>query len=273
MIYLIGVRKLFNKTNYTLIETETESFFTWDSKLVEKLLSKTTIKNVRLIDGEIKIKNWCNDLSCVKLSIVLGSEYTLLCKIDEDKFKITSSAEMVEYINAAQLKRYIQESKIANCSVINGEYKSIDTYNVTKNIQFEQYISNQYERYIAMTRLTGQNTTFNYVIEGREVKLRKYTGTSKKVIVPKFITSIMSRAFMGSDITEVKLEQGLKTIGSLAFNNCELYKITIPETVEFIGLGALYGNRELVADRGDYKDTITILNKNTTIIDEYVLGS
>ena len=74
---------------------------------------------------------------------------------------------------------------------------------------------------------------FDYIIEGQEVKLKRYTGRDTKVIVPKFVTSLMYGYFRGCGIEEITLESGLKYIGGYAFESCNISKIIIPETIDF----------------------------------------
>ena len=64
--------------------------------------------------------------------------------------------------------------------------------------------------------------SFDYMIEGTNVKLKRYTGTTKYVIIPKFITSIMARAFDNCKIETLTLEEGLGAIGAYSFGDCSI---------------------------------------------------
>ena len=76
------------------------------------------------------------------------------------------------------------------------------------------------------------------VIENNEYEALDY----ERVFIPKSVVEIQERAFKACDkLKEVVIEEEshLKTIGKEAFNNCcDLSKITFPEKLEKIGLGA-----------------------------------
>ena len=194
----------------------------------------------------------------------------LLCKVDTDKFKLVSSFGHIVYVNEDILKDHIKSNRIANCNIENGQYKVVDNYDVARDQEFEKEIVKKYERYSAISTALGREMDFEYSIEGNEVRLIKYTGTSKQVIIPKFITAVMPRAFRGCGIEELTLENGLKAIGSFAFEKCKISQVEIPKSVEFIGYGAFYENRKLVSGNFNYKSTIKILNEKATIIDNYI---
>ena len=69
---------------------------------------------------------------------------------------------------------------------------------------------------------------------------RKKPGTT--FTVPASVTTIGEYAFAVSGLTNVTLPDGLQTIGTLAFNNCEaLTGVTIPKDVTTIGESAFQG--------------------------------
>ena len=80
----------------------------------------------------------------------------------------------------------------------------------------------------------------------------------------------MERAFLKCLIETITLENGLRHIGSYAFEGCNLKEIVIPKTVEFVGMGAFFKNKDLITNVGRFVEgKIKILNKETVVIDEY----
>ncbi len=102
----------------------------------------------------------------------------------------------------------------------------------------------------AFTVLAGAKaeakTDFTYdLLEDGTVKITKYTGTEKDVVIPetiggKKVTEIGRRAFVGQKtITSVKIPNGVKKIGYDAFYDAHALKtIEIPESVTEIDEGA-----------------------------------
>ena len=87
----------------------------------------------------------------------------------------------------------------------------------------------------------GVNREFQIVKQthpygGEEYHLLAYTGNSKKVVVPDYVTHIENRAFSDcTDIEEVFLPQGLKIISKYSFACCSnLQFINIPDSVIYI---------------------------------------
>ena len=223
-----------------------------------------------MLENEATYENWYNPIHCKKEKIHTGSDYVLLCKIDTNIFKLASYQENVIYLDSEKLGIAIRENKIANCAIINGEVMVSDMYKVTRDIQFEQEVAEKYIKYVAKTALLGCKMSFDYTIEGRQVKLDSYTGTSKNVIVPKFVTVITRRAFIKCGIETITLNEGLEYIGYYAFEGCNIAEITIPETVKFMGEGIFYLNKKLINSDGTYrKDRIKILNENTEVLDNH----
>ena len=249
---------------YKLFETNTESFFSANESEMKLLLTETEIRNACLTDNEIMIKQWCNKIQSEVVVPDKRSEYILLCKLEDAIFKLVGPTDNVVHMNSEKLIKYIRRNKVANCIVKNGEYKSMDTYNVSRSIQFEKQIAEKYERYVNISAALGYKMIFDYTVEGKEVKLKRYTGTAKKIIIPNFITSIMHSAFKGCKIAELTLNKGLKAIGSFAFEECGLVDLVIPETVQFIGLKAFYNERQ------SKNNNLKILNNNTVDLDNII---
>ena len=280
MLYIVSIyEKTDGGMSYVLFETNSESSFRGDDAFLRKLITdyKMPIANVNLTNDQIEIKTWYNDIryeglvsktvggviESVKFS---GAEYTLLCKVDRDSYKLISSKEIVHYLSRQQLNELIKDNNITNCTIKNGKYKSIGTYSINKNPKFEEEIAKKYDRHVALTTLLGKPMTFEYAVEEQRVKLTKYTGASKDVIIPNFIASIMNYAFDGCGLEAVTLNNGLEYIGSKTFNGCAISELWIPETVKLICPNAFLGNKKLVESDGTYRDTIKMTNKNTVII-------
>ena len=273
MLYIIGtVEEYEDEDSYIFFETGTDSFFKGDDEFLQDLISinEIEIKNIVLHGRKYQPKPWPNKMYCKRiLDMDSGEPYILLCQLGADNFKLVSCAEeAIRYMSSKYLKDYTNANKIANCfRGSQGKYESIDTYNAIKNTEFEEDIGKKYKRYEAISAMLGHKASFKYTIEGREVKLVKYTGIAKEVIIPNFITSIMTEAFYSSGIEELTLNQGLKSIGRAAFGDCKLSNIIIPETVEFIGEQAFFGNRRIGTLNGQYTKGIEILNKKTVVLD------
>ena len=252
--------------NFTLFETSTESYFKVSEKELKQLKTDNRIKvmNMKVENEKPVPAQWCNMHRQIK-DTSYGPQYTLLCRTEEDKFKIVFYKDYVIYLSGEELRELIRENRITNCTIQNEEYKSTCTYTIGHGINFKKFIDEKYNSFAAKSSLMGLNMSFEYIVEGREVKIRRYTGKSKTVIIPNFITSIMIEAFEDSRITKLKLSEGLKSIGQRSFGNCDIGEVVIPNSVVFIGRRAFYGNEHLVNDSGDYKDTIKVLNPKTII--------
>ena len=273
MLYVVGVLEYSDGDRvFTLFETNTESFFGGRIGLLKRLIDKNKLDiiNVKVDGNGTSIKKWYGTLHKLKDGLEMGTDYILMCQIDDDTFKLVSYDEKVIYVNTKELNRHIIQNKVANCILRDGSHKTMDTYWIDKNPQFEQSIAEQYKRYANMTALLGRKMSFDYILEGTEVKLKRYTGATKDVIVPKFITSIMQKAFAGTEIETLELEDGLKYIGYSAFESCNLSKVIIPQTVEFIGTAAFFKNKRLMTYNGGYiKNRLILLNAETQIVDPY----
>ena len=269
MLYILSIIETPNNETmaYTVFETSTESYFKAYTDTIMELVirHKLNLKNMKLVGGKIVPEQFCKiHKECRDATI--GPPYTLLCQVDSDTFKLAFYTEDAIYVSGEKLKELIASNAVGNCILQDGTYKSTGTYSVDYSTPFKKYIAEKYKIYVAKSALLGRNMTFEYIVEGREVKLTKYTGTANDVIVPKFITSIMTRAFKNSGITKLVLDDGLKSIGAFSFAHCDIAELVIPKTVEIICGGAFYKNKELVRNIGEYTHKIKVLNKRTVIL-------
>lgn len=65
------------------------------------------------------------------------------------------------------------------------------------------------------------------------------------LILPDFVTSIASKAFLGSTITDITLNEGLTSIGEKAFAWSDITRIIFPKTLNFIDKAAFYNCKNL----------------------------
>ena len=163
------------------------------------------------------------------------------------------------------MHKLAEAGKIANCESKNGKLVSIDLYKVYQDTKLEEQIAKKYKAYVAKTALIGCKMAFDYRRGGDQVKLIRYIGKTKDVVIPNFITSIIENAFMNCKLNTLTLDNGLTYIGGQAFDSCELREVTIPETIEIICDSAFIGNKRLVTENGEYRNKIKLLNRRTKI--------
>lgn len=265
MIYLMSyVKTSDNIAVYTMYETHTESIMTGDKAYVNKLVSECKMEPVNMIvtNKEIKFKQWPNQIG---EAFIRNHTYILLGRITEQRFKLLRFDERLVYMDKRELMSNIKLGNILNCLFEEGEYKSIDTYNTGAEESYRQCVVQKYEVFRAKSLMLGLDISFEYNIEGTEVKIISYTGKSRRVIVPRFITTIAEKAFRNKKIKELTLSEGLKHVGQSAFAYNNLEHVVIPKTVEFVGRLAFQRNTGLVHLNGEYKDTVKTLS-NTTIL-------
>lgn len=79
------------------------------------------------------------------------------------------------------------------------------------------------------------------IINGTPI-LKRYYGSSNKVVIPSFIEKIGSYSFSGNAlIEEIELPRTLTSIGAYAFNGCRSLKIiNFPDSITKIGERAFY---------------------------------
>ena len=241
MLYLIKVvESTDKKTIYHLFETHTESVIKANEELTIKLINhhRMRAKNIIIEKEKIVLKEWPHKIThCSEDKNTGVLDYILMGKSSEQEFKLINPASTVTHIREKRLKELIDIGDVANCDFVEGTekiYRSTDTYTIKTDPKFKALIDQKYREFIAKTNLLGLDISFRYVIENHDVKIKSYTGTSEKVILPSFITTVCGSVFMYRHIYELKLNKGLKHIGAAAFAGNNLKYIEIPETVEFI---------------------------------------
>ena len=266
MLYLINTIKIKGGENiYNMFETHTESRLKGSSNYVLKLINSCNMEpiNIDIEETEISGKAWVQEITDLsnrnKICI-------LLAKISDQSFKTLNFNNEIVCMSEKDLKYNIDSKKVLNCLFEQGEYKSIYTYNITTNIKFKQYIAEKYREFRAKTLMLGIDSKFIYSIENEDVKILDYAGTSKKVVIPNFVTTICSNAFRNQNIQEIKLNRGLKRIGKTAFANNKIDYIEIPETVEFVGPQAFDRDAGRVTMNRNHSPIIKQLNDKTVLL-------
>lgn len=185
----------------------------------------------------------------------------------------------------------IHEKELYQYSIINIGYNDTDEtipYLITDvvieplasiNTEKEKEIAEKYKNFILKNSVLGIDNSFEYVVDGENVILFKYTGKSKKVIVPNFITEIGNGAFFTYNNNtnfeySIELREGLKRIGTYAFARLKIECIEIPKSVEVIRRGAFCRSSLIEGAYGMSDDDnkinfnkVKLLNKNTVVED------
>ena len=298
MLYIIGLlRKGYDATGeiirYTLIDTLSESSMRVNSAQLKNIINNcgTQVVNARIQRGQIELKNWVNKIT-VELSGDISNELidvhsyktplaehrcnNILLAKQGDTYKMTRYYGNIQNITLNELRMEVSRCRVANCSFKTGptqikvELDEIDTYEIETDTEFEESIKIKYDTFQSKVALLGyRDMSFDYVIENKQVKLLKYTGSGGRIILPSFITTVMERAFKGIVIEELDLNEGLKTIGKEAFDpgvvTETLKSIEIPSTVELIETEAFVNNIKL-CNRGTLNTTRFKLRNSSTVV-------
>ena len=267
MMYVVSTGQYFDKSEMCIVFDEnTESSFSSNTEALNKLIQENMMAPGYMQSAKNSL--WYNEVYSRIRDV--GAQFTVLCKVD-DKFKLVGHREKVGYVNTEQLREYVKEHNVTNCEIkTNGEFRFTGVHELARDTEFEDYINKKYERYVLKSTLMGRNMAFDYIIEGKRIKLKKYTGTTKNVIVPEFINTIMNRAFQDTGIEQILIQDGLEYIGCSAFKDCKLSTITIPSTVKFIGKEAFHRNKRLLTSENEYREEkIKIINAETVALDNW----
>ena len=232
------------------------------------LVSKnnTTYKVVCRYGSVHKLSNWeiiekVMTGGIVNCRIIQFSKYTILNQLLRLYQKLTGN---------------IESDKSTNCSIIENfdiKIKALDVQTIQKDTEFEKEIALKYKNFNAKTKLLyHESMAFDYEIEGQEVRISKYIGSSKNIILPSFVTSIMYRAFWGIGVETIKLNEGLKTIATEAFISNRLEEVELPSTVEIVGNAAFRFNEKLfTAENKIDTNRFKLLNNKTILLDQYAM--
>ena len=297
MIYIVG--KVKNKKeeviSYVGFDTCTDSPMPITVNLLKHIITNTKIKviNATVKDNNIIIKKWIHELASDNGKIYgnevedkyTGHNYVLIAR-ENMTYKLVDYNGYVSRLCEDDLINIVESELVANCALAAPEkednYTSISTRRGDKLIAYDIYetkidenfkdsVKEKYNTFKAKAILLGYGKiTFKCEIENQEVKLTEYTGYSKHIILPPFITHIASRAFSGASIETLKLSEGLKTIGAQAFQSNQLSRVEIPESVELIGWGAFAFNTKLHEGNGTMRtDKFKLRNNKTVMLRTY----
>ena len=295
MLYIVrltrhGFSNVGEVVKYRVFDTLTESLLQVTPAQLHDMLYTCKIKvaNAYLNQHEIEIHNWVNNIeiqsldeatnkfivirdSDSKLKTAEKCTWVLLAK-EGKKYNLVSCYGIIDKINARQLKELANNNQIANCNIEGTKFNSLDIYEIISNKDFENSIAEKYKVFRAKALMLGYgDISFNYEIENEQVKIRRYTGSSKNIILPSFITAIMKNAFDNVNIEKLELNEGLRIIGKGAFiasNRRDLLKfVEIPSTVELIETGAFAFNGSTYGGKVELDEKLFKLrNKNTIIL-------
>ena len=285
MFYVIGIIRSEKGVTYKLIDTLSESTWMLSQNQLEQILQSpfTEIANAKIVNGNVQIQKWVNNIDTMepKTAREAGKieakkcPFILISENWED-YRITNYNGNIVKVSLKELLTIVNAKEMANCNIINHKGTLIvdwvEKYKIIADAEFEKDIAKKYEIFMAKTNILGNgNNSFKYEIENNQVKLKKYTGSSKNVILPSFITVIMSDAFSEFEIETINLNEGLKIIGAWALaptNMCKgLEHIEIPSTVELIGRAAFDNNRKMYRANYNHIDMNKVkLRSNKTII-------
>ena len=266
MLYLMSIDNKNNKNIYNIFETHTESLLAGNGDYIKRLalMYKMEPVNMTVTKDAIKVKTWPQPTPENLLN--RQYKYILLAKATEQKFKMLRFDGKIIYFTAQELKNAIRIKFVCNCSYSDDEYKSMDTYNIKLDNKFQIYIDKKYEEFIAKTILLGMDIKFSYIIENEDIKIIDYNGTSRKIIIPNFITTICSGAFRNYSIDEIRLNDGLKHIGEKAFAYNDIDNIEIPKSVMFVGYQAFIRSVNATNVSKGNNQTIRKLNSKTILL-------
>ena len=281
MLYIISIAKYSDKehTRYLALDTISDSVSALQLDELKNILLNSNIQviNARLQKDKLIIKTWSNNITTFDntkmTSACNGAKYILLASKEDGMYKIVDHHGEVSTICGTSLADIAKYKGIANCST---KMKTEDTYKIIKDEEFEVSIKLKYEAFIAKTRILSiGDISFKYDIENQEVRLVQYTGSSTDVVLPSFITSIKQNAFYKSNIKTIKLNEGLKVIGTRAFVTKEadglLERIEIPESVELICNKAFVNNSKIVKTNGRlHADRFKLRSSKTIVLGQSI---
>ena len=290
MLYIISTVKSYDGkvTSYKVFDTHSEMLMILGVEILISIIksgeihiANTAIANTAMDNNNLVVKDWENGKSIDRQDYPsssktrhFGPEYVILAE-GNNSYKIIDYKGNIQYKQLEALKTLALSGKVANCKLQNTKgiwkFTTQDTYNIHKDEEFEKQIKSKYDSFIAKSALLGyKNLDFTYQIENDDVRLEKYIGSAKSIMLPSFITVIMPEAFMYSGVEEVNLNEGLKTIGKRAFANkrttISIHQIEIPSTVQFIGQGAFAGNNKIINKDYSINTARFKLRNNETII-------
>ena len=239
MLYLIGIQRQYRPIKYTVFETITlsvENMTLTKIRELSKFNSMSTM-NFSIKGQRISMNAWPHDI----LSKQNSNKLILLTKTHDSVYRLIDLKGKVKNVGYGEFQSIIHELRIANCDMVERynegkgvQYSFRDSYVIPLDAGFKHSVEIKYNIFRSKALTLGLDISFDYILEGENVKLVKYTGTSKKVILPNFITAICNGAFKFKHINELTLNAGLRHIGSGAFTHTGITYVEIPKNTEFM---------------------------------------
>ena len=273
---------------YKLVDTLSESNWELTPNQLKQIMQSpfTKVSNATLQNGNIRIQKWINKVATAESRPNMIDLVNNISKVKEDnkcpfillsenndEYKVTNYRGGITKFSFKGLKNRIYLDEVANCTIIDDKLIWEAEYKIIADKEFEKDIANKYKIFTAKMSMLGYGkTSFEYEIENHQVKIRNYTGTSKNVIIPSFITVIMEDAFKEVTLETLDLNEGLKIIGEFAFSpkwvSEDLENVEIPSTVELVGLGAFKNNTKMFTINSQFTtNKLKIRNNKTIVID------
>ena len=285
MLYIVSIRKYCSTElrilYYRMFDTYSHSLMLIHPDMLKHIILHTEMQvaNATVQNGHIVTPDWVNKLT--KFTGVGNGSRQSECKyvltaIEEDnRYKIVDEEGNLSTLREEDLVAIVRSGEVANCTITdNGGIHATETYTIHKDRAFEELILKKYNNFVAKTTILGYTgISFEYEIENAEVRLKKYTGSNRHVILPSFITAIMGDAFTYPNILTINMNEGLKVIGVRAFSTTKLFGelryVEIPSTVELVGNKAFIDNPRLVDTNGKIKtDHFKLRNAETLVLEQ-----
>ena len=266
---------------YKLVDTLSESNWELTPNQLKQIMqsSFTQVSNATLQNGNIRIQNWIDKIASAESDMDNNSNTIaidkkcifILLSENNDEYKVTNYRGHITKFSFTGLKNRMILDEVANCNLLDDKIKWVKEYKIIADKEFDRDIANKYKIFIAKMNMLGYGkTSFKYEIENHQVKIRNYTGTSKNVIIPSFVTVIMEGAFAEVTLETLDLNEGLKIIGEFAFSpkwmSEDLKSVEIPSTVELVGLGAFKNNTKIFISNSQLTMSRVKMRNNKTIV-------
>lgn len=241
MVY--AVAKILNLNDdiigYKLVDEYTYSVFDCRIQQLKKVLRAIGCRNIYIeADGNIYEKQWSlnlptintniieytgNTLFSIEKSILLNVDYIsgMCCTVN--KFGNTSFMSVEHVIGLVKSGR-----------ILNAEWNltSIDLADVSaiKYDKKHEEIEHIYNNYQDKSLAIGLDQGFKYHIINNKVVVDVFTGCSKELYIPDFVSCIRGR--VPSTVEKIHLREGLEVIGDGALIFCQDTNVIIPSTVK-----------------------------------------
>ena len=191
--------------SYSLFDTCSNSTMIVEPNILREILLNTSLKvvNANIQNNNIVIEEkWEKDLATFKgtgcKQKFSGVRFVLIAHNEDNTYRVVDFNGDISNIWEEDLQDLIEYNNITNTQ---------NEYQIVKDKEFEKSIAVKYNKFIAKTRLLGMgDNTFDYEIENQDVRLVNYTGENKNIILPSFITAIMTGAFSNVSIKTIQMK-------------------------------------------------------------------